>query len=245
MNALHINGVDYPLTEEGRLQSSASWNRDVATALADKEGLQLTEAHWEVIEFLRNYYQQYHIVPAHKLFSKAFAQQHGADKAERAYLAKLFPDGVEVQASRIAGLPTPLVDELVAGKRNSSKPADSSAPVSQLMREFEFEGQMYHLTPAGNLVERDAWNEAMAEYLAGTQGIELTEDHWEIIRFIRNFYAEYAIAPMVKLLIKHLRQSGMDPAKCSRDYLYQLFPGGPAKQGSLIGGLAEPPGCMD
>ena len=104
---------------------------------------------------------------------------------------------------------------------------------------------MYHLTPSGNLVERDAWNENLADYLAQTQGIELTDDHWEIINFIRGFYNEYAIAPMVKLLVKHLRQSGMDPAKCTKAYLYELFPGGPARQGSLIGGLAEPPGCID
>lgn len=245
MNALMIDGVEYPLTDEGRLESTENWNKDVAIALAEQEGITLTEPHWEVVCFLRNYYQQYRIVPASKLFKKAFANEFSAEKTDDAYLQNLFPGGISQQASRIAGLPTPLVDEFVASEKPRSEPVSASSAVSNLMHAFEFEGKVYHLTPSGNLVERDAWNENLAVYLAGTQGIELTDDHWEIINFIRGFYNEYAIAPMIKLLIKHLRQSGMDPAKCSKAYLYELFPGGPAKQGSLIGGLAEPPGCMD
>ncbi len=245
MSALNINGIEYPLTEEGRLESTDNWNKDVAIALADKEGITLTEPHWEIVCFLRNYYQQYGLVPASKLFKKAFSHEFSADKTDDAYLNNLFPGGISQQASRIAGLPSPLVDEFVTNNKPRKAVMTGSASVSDLMHAFEFEGQTYHLTPSGNLVEREAWNEKLAGYLAETQGITLKAEHWEIINFIRGFYAEYAIAPMIKLLIKHLRQSGMDPAKCSKAYLYELFPGGPARQGSLIGGLAEPPGCID
>ncbi|MDH5765510.1 MAG: TusE/DsrC/DsvC family sulfur relay protein [Gammaproteobacteria bacterium] len=100
------------------------------------------------------------------------------------------------------------------------------------------------MTKQGNLIERYAWSEAMAEFLAGKEGIALTDDHWEVINFIRGFYNEYLISPMIKLMIRHMQET-MSDEKSNKDYLYQLFPEGPAKQGARIAGLPHPVGCID
>ena len=84
----------------------------------------------------------------------------------------------------------------------------------------------------------------MAEALAQKEGIRLTPEHWELIRYLRQFYFSYGISPMVKLLMRHLAQE-VGGEKSSREHLYRLFPGGPSRQGSRIAGLPEPQGCID
>ncbi len=251
MAAIDVNGARYHLADDGRLQNVQDWNEAVAEALAEKEGLSLTHAHWEVINFLREYYDEYNIVPVMNLFQKAFADRFDRVKADVVYLNKLFPGTVPIQASRIAGLPTPHTASLLGDRGGRARPvtddassAVAAADVGSVVEAVEFEGQTIHLTKNGNLVERDVWNERLAEFLAQRQGITLTEEHWEVVRFIREFYEEFAIAPMIRLLVRHMRES-LDAAKCNKEYLYRLFPGGPARQGSVIAGLAEPPGCID
>lgn len=251
MAAIDVNGARYHLADDGRLQNVQDWDEAVAVALAEKEGVSLSAAHWEVIHFLREYYLEYNIVPVMNLFQKAFADRFDGGKADEVYLNRLFPGTVSIQASRIAGLPTPHTASLLGNRggrvrqvKRDDAGAQSPADLGTVVEAVEFEGNTIHLTQSGNLVEREVWNERLAEFLAQRQGIELTEEHWEVVRFIRAFYEEFAIAPMIRLLVRHMRDS-MDAAKYSKEYLYQLFPGGPARQGSLIAGLAEPPGCID
>lgn len=242
MQVLKVNTVSYDLTTDGRLKNPGDWTEDVAVELAHNDGLTLTEDHWEVINTMREYYSKFERPPIRKLLKSSLAEKYGPDKAEDEYLQALFPNDVLVQGTRVAGLPVPVMDaELNRGNYATNEKMSTNREFAQA---FEFEGKSIEIHPRGNLVNLDEWNEKLAEVLADREGVTLTPEHWEVIRFLRKFYFEFGIAPMVKLLMKHMRHQ-LGDEKSSRDFLYSLFPGGPAKQGSLIGGLPEPQGCID
>ena len=242
MQVLKVNTVSFDLTTDGRLKNPGDWSEDVAIELAHKEELALTDDHWDVINMMREYYNKFNQPPIRKLLKKSLAEKYGPDKAEDQYLQTLFPGEVLVQGTRIAGLPVPVMDaELNRSNYTSTEKISSRHKFAQA---FDFEGKSIEVHPRGNLINLDDWNEQLAEVLAEREGITLTDEHWEVIRFLRKFYFEFGIAPMVKLLMKHMRQQ-LGEEKSSRDFLYSLFPEGPARQGSLIGGLPEPQGCID
>ena len=72
----------------------------------------------------------------------------------------------------------------------------------------------------------------------------MTDEHWNVLNFLRGFYFQYGVAPMVKILIKHMSDE-FGKENVNRDRMYELFPRGPAKQGSRIAGLPSPQGCID
>ena len=70
---------------------------------------------------------------------------------------------------------------------------------------FELNGETYVTDEDGFLLDIGKWNEDVAHYLADLEEIpELTEKHWQIINFLRNYYQEFQIAPMIKILIKEI-----------------------------------------
>lgn len=93
--------------EEGYLVNLADWNEDVADVMAAEDNLKLTDAHWEVINFLRDYYAEYQIAPAIRVLTKAIGKKLGPEKGNSKYLYELFPYGPAKQACRYAGLPKP------------------------------------------------------------------------------------------------------------------------------------------
>lgn len=102
-----INGKTIVTDPEGYLQDLSLWNQDLAAALAEREGLDLSENHWEVINFLREGYEEAGTVPNMRALQKAFAKIYGKEKGNSKYLYGLFPYGPAKQACRIAGLPKP------------------------------------------------------------------------------------------------------------------------------------------
>jgi len=89
----------------------------------------------------------------------------------------------------------------------------------------------------GFFEDPDQWTEAMAVELAKAAGIdELTDKHWQVIRFMRQEYAEKGTGPTVRVLGK---TSGVSVKE-----LYQLFPKGPAKMAAKIAGIPKPRGCI-
>ena len=70
MQSLVVNGFNFPLTDNGELKNVADWTPDVAIALAEKEGLVLRDAHFEIINIMRDYYDQFNIAPIRKLLKK-------------------------------------------------------------------------------------------------------------------------------------------------------------------------------
>jgi len=95
------------VNELGFLIRVTDWNEQVAQYLAELNDISLTEAHWEIINFIRQYYLQYKHLPNARVFAKAIAKVLGEDKANSRYLLRLFPDGPLKYACKLAGLPKP------------------------------------------------------------------------------------------------------------------------------------------
>jgi TusE/DsrC/DsvC family sulfur relay protein len=105
--AIEVNGTTYETDEEGYLINLADWNEDIAKTIAKTENVELTPSHWEVVNFLREYYTEFQIAPAVRVLTKAIGKKLGADKGNSQYLYELFPYGPAKQACKIAGLPKP------------------------------------------------------------------------------------------------------------------------------------------
>ena len=108
---------------------------------------------------------------------------------------------------------------------------------------YELNGVEYEADEEGYLVDISAWNKDLAELIAKDENIEMTDDAWEVVNFLRNYYEEYQIAPAVRVLTKAIKKS-LGPEKGNSKYLYELFLYGPAKQACKIAGLPKPTGCI-
>ena len=104
---LNINGMEVETDKDGYLLNRKKWNEDVARSIAQLESIELTDAHWEVIYFVRGFYQEYNTSPAIRMLVKAMAEKLGEDKGNSRYLQRLFPEGPAKQATKLAGLPKP------------------------------------------------------------------------------------------------------------------------------------------
>ena len=104
---IEINGKQLEVDEEGYLSNLSDWEKDVATVMAKEDGIDLSEDHWEIINCLREYYEEYQIAPAVRVLTKAVGKKLGKDKGNSKYLYELFPYGPGKQACKFAGLPKP------------------------------------------------------------------------------------------------------------------------------------------
>ncbi|MBD1388551.1 TusE/DsrC/DsvC family sulfur relay protein [Neiella sp. HB171785] len=101
------NGTELALDKHGYLANFDQWSLDVAHAFAELEQIELTDEHWEVVSFVRQFYQEFDTSPAIRMLIKALSKQWPEEKANSRYLYKLFRKGPAKQATRIAGLPKP------------------------------------------------------------------------------------------------------------------------------------------
>jgi tRNA 2-thiouridine synthesizing protein E len=92
------------------------------------------------------------------------------------------------------------------------------------------------LDAEGFLADASQWNEDVALALAAGSGVELTDRHWRVVRFMRERYLATGAAPSIRALGK---ESGVPVQE-----LYELFPRGPAKLAARIGGIPKPTGCI-
>lgn len=102
-----LDDVVLETTDDGFLRDAGQWNRRVALELARLESIDLGEAHWEILLFIREYYAQFKHLPNARMFVTAVRKQFGEDKGNSRYLQKLFPQGPLKYACKIAGLPKP------------------------------------------------------------------------------------------------------------------------------------------
>ena len=107
MGALEVAGKTIPTDEDGFMENVEDWSEDVAGIIAEGEGIDMTEAHWEVVNFLREYYDEYKIAPMIRILTKAMGKKLGPEKGNTKYLYTLYPGGPAKQACKIAGLPKP------------------------------------------------------------------------------------------------------------------------------------------
>ena len=89
----------------------------------------------------------------------------------------------------------------------------------------------------GFMAEPENWNETVAAAIATTEGVEgLTEEHWKVVNYLRDYYLKFGVAPMIRKLCK---ETGFKLNK-----IYELFPSGPAKGACKVAGLPKPTGCV-
>lgn len=104
-------GVSVEVDEEGYLANLGDWTPEVAEAFANtgEDAIEggLTPEHWDILNFLREYYEEYQIAPAVRVLTKAVGKKLGKEKGNSKYLYSLFPYGPGKQACRYAGLPKP------------------------------------------------------------------------------------------------------------------------------------------
>lgn len=107
MSTLTVNGRDIALDKDGYLVELGDWSADVARALAERESLELTADHWEVLELLRQFYQEFELSPATRPLIKYTALKLGAEKGNSLHLNRLFNGTPAKLAAKLAGLPKP------------------------------------------------------------------------------------------------------------------------------------------
>lgn len=95
----------------------------------------------------------------------------------------------------------------------------------------------------GYLARMEDWSEEVCEAMAAADHCTLGEEHWKVIRFLRGFYAEYRISPATRVLLRAIADV-LGGEKANSQYLYRLFPYGPAKQAFRYAGLPKPTNCI-
>jgi tRNA 2-thiouridine synthesizing protein E len=102
---------------------------------------------------------------------------------------------------------------------------------------IELDGVQVEVDEDGFIQQPDLWSEELARAIAKTEDVpELTEDHWKVINYLREYYQQFGIAPMIRKLCK---DTGFQLKE-----IYDLFPSGPAKGACKIAGLPKPTGCV-
>ena len=107
---------------------------------------------------------------------------------------------------------------------------------------ISYDGIEYAVDHQGFLIKRLTWSEGLAQVIAGLDGIELREEHWEIIHYFREYYEDYNIPPPMRMVVRVFKKAFGEENANSR-YLYQLFPGGPTRTASKYAGLPKPKNC--
>lgn len=105
------------------------------------------------------------------------------------------------------------------------------------MANIDVKGQQIEIDEDGFLVDPDVWNQDIVEVFAKLEDVsELTEDHWKVINYLRDYYKQFGIAPMIRKLCK---DTGF-----TLKQIYDMFPSGPAKGACKLAGLPKPTGCV-
>jgi len=101
----------------------------------------------------------------------------------------------------------------------------------------ELGGKQLEIDEDGCIQDPDQWDEAVAAALAKTEGVDqMGENHWKVVNYLRNYYLQFQVAPMIRKLCK---ESGF-----KLNEIYELFPSGPAKGACKVAGLPKPTGCV-
>ncbi len=111
------------------------------------------------------------------------------------------------------------------------------------MPTIEIGGKSVQTDNEGYLANLEDWSEELASHLAAQDKLELTESHWKIIHFMREYFREYGTAPNLRILQKALKEE-FGPEWGEKKFLFELFPYGPAKQAGRYAGTPKPTGCV-
>jgi len=210
-NVIRINDREYTLDEHGFLYPPEQWDEAFAEGIAKRLGIYdgLTEEHWKFILYLRKKFLEEKMVP---LVVYACAD----NKLRLTRLAFLFPTGYHRGACKIAGI-------------NYQFMFDCNPWItyeSYLVLKSEYE-----LTEAGYLESFDRWDERFAQIVAGECQIPdgLTEKHWQVVRYLREYFS---ITKNIPTVFEACKANGIEMGE-----LRELFPGGYRRGACRIAGL--------
>jgi tRNA 2-thiouridine synthesizing protein E len=114
--------------------------------------------------------------------------------------------------------------------------------VNSLTRTLLVEGKPIETDAEGYIKNLAEWSEAFAVARAKEEGLELTDEHWQVIRYLRDYYQEHGVQAQVRVMIPHFTAL-WGAEKGTNHYLHELFPiGGPQKQGNRLAGLLRTKG---
>jgi tRNA 2-thiouridine synthesizing protein E len=104
---------------------------------------------------------------------------------------------------------------------------------------YEVNGKVLEATESGFLVSQDDWDRDAAEAIAAAEGLALTQDHWDVIEFLREaFFDHNGEQPNNRAILKAM-QDKWTGRQVDNKTLFDLFPGNPSKQAGKIAGLPE------
>ena len=119
---------------------------------------------------------------------------------------------------------------------------DSTSPYAIYTCKLLVDGKEVLTDQEGYILDMDAWSEGFARAQAAKEGLVLTEEHWQVIHFIREFYEDHNVQAQVRDMVKHFREV-WGPEKGNSRYLHDIFPmGGPQKQGNRVAGVRKTKG---
>jgi dissimilatory sulfite reductase related protein len=105
------------------------------------------------------------------------------------------------------------------------------------MPQFQAGNITLEIDEDGFIQDPSVWNDDVATALAKTEGVEqMNESHWKLVNYLRKYYLEFGVAPMIRKLCK---ETGFKLKE-----VYELFPSGPAKGACKVAGLPKPTGCV-
>ena len=108
---------------------------------------------------------------------------------------------------------------------------------------YQLNGMLIEHDEEGYIIDISLWCSELADLIAKDEDIDMSDDHWEVVNFLRDYYEEYQIAPAVRVLTRAIKKT-LGPEKGNSQHLYELFPYGPATQACKIAGLPKPTGCV-
>jgi TusE/DsrC/DsvC family sulfur relay protein len=200
------DGRTYELDRDGCLKRFSDWTPAFAMAMAGEAGIAtLTDAHWQIIRYLRASIEESHRTP---IVHRA-VRDNGLNLRD---LERLFPTGYHRGACMLAGLNCFGVYADLEG-----------APTPSFSKTYRIDG-------GGFLVDPGEWDEGFASMRAEEFGVQLTERHWQVLRFLRSTHATTGKVPTVFETCKSLNLEGQD--------LEALFPQGYQRGAVKLSGLS-------
>ena len=108
---------------------------------------------------------------------------------------------------------------------------------------MDFQGKQIEVDDDGYIINLDDWSKELAVQVASQDGVTLTEAHWEVINFLRDYYKQYQIAPMIKILVKEIGKA-MGPEKATQSTFTNFIRAGLQSRHVSMQGLPKPTGCV-
>jgi tRNA 2-thiouridine synthesizing protein E len=212
MNSVVFNGKTYRVDDFGFLDPAEQWDEGFADGMSRSLGIAagLSERHWAVIRYLRHRFVDDKTVPVVVMACADMGMRLGELRA-------LFPTGYHRSACKIAGISHRFMLET-----NYWLTYETVLPLRS----------RYPLDPLGYLLDFERWDEGFVKGLFAGAGTTPTNRHWEMIRYLRDYYTKHASIPTV---YDACSATGM-----SLEELGSLFPTGYRSGACLLAGLPAP-----